>query len=173
MRFFMTILLTMTMFLTACQQQVPTTKKVKLFNSSGDQTGSAELIEDGDGVKIKLKAEGLSPGLHGIHIHEHPKCNGTDFKSAGNHLNPDGKQHGPMNPKGSHLGDLPNIRADDEGKVSTELKVSGATLKENKKSLLMKDGTSIIITAGKDDGISQPSGNSGKRIMCGKITAND
>ncbi|MDY0393157.1 superoxide dismutase family protein [Virgibacillus halophilus] len=172
MRFFTTFFI-MIVFLAACQHQSPTTKKVQLYNHSGDQVGSAELEEESNGVKIKLKAEGLSPGFHGIHIHEHPKCTGNDFKSAGNHLNPEKKQHGPMNPKGPHLGDLPNIHADDDGKVKEELMLSGATLKEGKKSLLLKDGTSLVITAGKDDGLSQPAGNSGKRIICGKIIADE
>lgn len=34
----------------------------------------------------------------------------------------------------------------------------------------MKDGTTLIITEQKDDGMSQPSGDSGARIACGEIT---
>jgi Cu-Zn family superoxide dismutase len=44
------------------------------------------------------------------------------------------------------------------------------TLRDGKKSLFTKLGTSIVITAQKDDGMTQPSGNSGKRIACGEIS---
>ncbi|MDY0405256.1 superoxide dismutase family protein [Virgibacillus sp. 179-BFC.A HS] len=173
MRFFMACFIVLLLFsAVACQSQSSVTnKKITLYNQSGDSVGTAELVEEPDGVKITVNAEGLSPGYHGIHIHEHPKCSGNHFQSAGNHLNPEGKKHGAMHPKGAHLGDLPNIEADSDGKAKAELKLAEATLKEGKKSLLKKEGTSLIITAGQDDGISQPSGNSGERIICGKITS--
>lgn len=152
----------------ACSNEV-SEKKVDMYNSSGDMVGTATLSEQSDGVNIKLKLEGLSPGFHGIHVHEYPKCDGPDFISAGNHLNPEGKEHGLMHPEGAHLGDLPNIKADSDGLVTDELILSEATLSEGKKSLLQGDGTSLIITSEKDDGVSQPGGDSGSRIICGKI----
>lgn len=36
--------------------------------------------------------------------------------------------------------------------------------------MLRQEGTSIVITDGKDDGMTQPAGNSGQRIACGEIT---
>lgn len=157
------------LFLFGCQANSETTREIEMYNGVGDMVGTATLTEHPDGVEIKLKVEGLSPGFHGIHIHELPKCEGPDFKSAGNHLNPDGKEHGLLHPKGPHLGDLPNIEADGSGQVDVELMVAEATLLEGKKSLLRDEGTSLIITEGKDDGMSQPSGNSGARLICGEI----
>lgn len=150
-------------------QDAETTRTVDMYNSSGDMIGTATFTETPDGVNIKLKVNGLTPGFHGIHIHEIPKCEGPDFTSAGNHLNPEGKKHGLMHPEGSHLGDLPNIEVDSNGAVDTELMLADATLLEGKKSILQGEGTSLIIKSEQDDGISQPNGNSGTRIVCGEL----
>ncbi|HEY4602216.1 MAG TPA: superoxide dismutase family protein [Cerasibacillus sp.] len=155
-------------FLTACSPSISSID-VDMYNASGDYMGKVMLSEGEEGVLIKLKVEGFTPGFHGIHIHEFPKCDGPDFKSAGNHLNPEGKKHGLLHPDGSHLGDLPNVEADGSGLIDTEVTLSGATLKEGKTSLLKGEGTSLIITEGEDDGMTQPSGESGARLVCGKI----
>lgn len=157
------------LLLAACQPNGETSMNVDMYNSAGDMIGTAKLTERPNGVKIKLKLEGLEPGFHGIHVHEFPKCKGPDFKSAGSHLNPEGNQHGLMHPKGAHLGDLPNIEAEG-GLVDAELMLPNATLLEGKNSLLKGKGSSLVIHKRMDDGVSQPSGDSGPRIACGKIT---
>ncbi|WP_047979656.1 superoxide dismutase family protein [Ornithinibacillus contaminans] len=155
--------------LVSCQSTAETTKTVDMYNTSGDMVGTARLLEQPDGVQIKLKLEGLTPGFHGVHVHEYAKCKAPDFKTAGNHLDPEGKEHGLMHPDGAHLGDLPNIEADAGGLVDAELMLPGATLKEGKMSLLRGEGTSLIVDETQDDGVSQPSGNTGARILCGEI----
>lgn len=160
------------MLTVSCQSNEVTTRTIDMFNSSGDMIGTAKLAESPDGVNVKLKLEGLPTGYHGIHVHEYPKCDMPDFISAGNHLNPEGKEHGLMHPEGPHLGDLPNIEADSGGLADAELVLVGATLMEGKKSLLRGKGTSLIIHEGQDDGVSQPGGDSGVRIACGKIAKN-
>src|SRR5699024_11971733 len=45
-------------------------------------------------------------------------------------------------------------------------------LLEGKKSILKEDGTSLIIHEGKDDGVTQPGGDAGPRIICGELKAN-
>lgn len=163
------LLISLFLILSACQGGIPHVKEIDMYNSSGDMIGTATLSDQEDGVQIELELKGLSPGFHGAHIHEYGKCEGPDFKSAGNHFNPDGKQHGLLHPEGPHIGDLPNVEADASGNVKAELIVKEATFKDGKKSLLMKDGTSLVITAGQDDGVSQPGGESGERIACGVI----
>lgn len=145
------------------------TRKIDMYNASGDMIGTAAFSESKDGVLIKLKMEGLKPGPHGIHVHELPKCTAPDFKSAGNHLNPEGKKHGLMNQEGAHLGDLPNVEADGSGKINTKLTLSDATMKDGKKSLLKGEGSSLVLTEKPDDGMTQPGGDSGKRIACGEL----
>ncbi|GAA0588431.1 superoxide dismutase [Cu-Zn] [Virgibacillus siamensis] len=170
MRFLIIFLL---LLLTACQPNGETNRTVNMYNQDGSMIGTAKLTERPDGVQVKLKLEGLEPGFHGIHVHEFAKCKTPDFKSAGNHLNPGGMEHGLMHPEGAHLGDLPNIEADSGGLSEAELMLPKATLLDGKNSLTEDDGTSLVITAGMDDGVSQPGGDSGPRIACGKITSND
>ncbi|WDT80215.1 MAG: superoxide dismutase family protein [Candidatus Manganitrophus sp.] len=54
-------------------------------------------------MKIAVSVSKLSPGQHGLHIHAVGKCEGPDFKSAGGHLNPEGKKHGLQSPEGPHI----------------------------------------------------------------------
>ncbi|MGP4061430.1 superoxide dismutase family protein [Halobacillus sp. H74] len=146
--------------------------ETSVYNSENDKIGTAVFTEQPEGVQVKLKIEGLEPGMHGVHIHEFPKCEAPDFKSAGNHFNPLAKEHGLMNSKGAHAGDMPNVEADASGMIDTELMLPEAKLKEDQMSLLRKEGTSIVIHSGPDDGMSQPSGDSGDRVACGIITLN-
>lgn len=166
------ILVFIIVLLSSCQSK-ESTRTIDMYNASGDMNGTATFIEEPDGVKIKLKVEGLTAGFHGIHVHENASCIGSDFKSAGNHFNPEGKKHGLMHPEGAHLGDLPNIEANSGGLVEAELVLDDATLLDGKNSILQGEGTSLVITEDKDDGISQPGGESGERILCGELTNNE
>lgn len=158
------------LLVSACTTQNRSILEIEMYNPEGDSLGTAKFTEQPDGVQVKVSVTGLEPGFHGIHVHEFPKCEGPDFKSAGNHFNPDSKLHGLMHPEGSHAGDLPNLEAGGDGKVDVELMLSGATLKDGKGSLLKGEGTSLIIHEAQDDGVSQPAGDAGARIACGKIT---
>jgi Cu-Zn family superoxide dismutase len=84
-----------------------------LRNPGGRVVGFAPFVEDRRGrVYVSVLARGISPGLHGIHVHEVGSCDGAidpPFTSAGAHFNPEGRQHGLSNPNGPHAGDLPNL----------------------------------------------------------------
>lgn len=141
-----------------------------LLNTKGEEIGKARLEEQAEGVTISLQAEGLSPGIHGIHIHETGVCTPPDFESAGAHLNPAGKEHGFENPKGFHAGDLPNIEVPEDGKVVTQITTEEVTLKKGEpNSLLDGDGSALVIHADPDDYKTDPAGNSGARIACAAI----
>lgn len=145
--------------------------KVNLTNTSGKKVGEATLTEAKNGVQIKLTAQGLSPGRHGFHIHEIGKCEVPDFKTAGAHFNPFKREHGFKNTKGPHAGDLPNLEVAPNGKVDTEIFASLVTLQEGKpNSLLDMDGSALVIHDKVDDYTTDPSGNSGDRIICGVVT---
>lgn len=163
------LLVILFLLVSACHPKEELTREVEMYNRSGDMIGTALLTEDPEGVKVTLEVEGLAPGFHGFHVHEHPSCKAPDFKSAGNHLNPDQNKHGLLHPEGAHLGDLPNVEADDQGKVDVELIIEDATLLKGKNSLLEDGGVSFIITEDPDDGMSQPGGNSGVRLICGEL----
>ncbi|WLR50407.1 superoxide dismutase family protein [Bacillus tianshenii] len=157
--------------LTACanKNQHPSSLEVELFNTDGDSAGTAKLQEKADGVKIELDVSGLESGWHGFHIHEEGTCEGPDFKSAGAHYNPEDMEHGLLNPKGPHAGDLPNVEANEDGEVKVDVMAPNVTLKEGKNSLLKEGGTALVIHENADDGMTQPAGDGGKRVLCGEI----
>ncbi|AUJ25898.1 MULTISPECIES: superoxide dismutase family protein [Virgibacillus] len=166
----MVMVISLLLIAVACQPKDEKTKEVEMYNSSGDMVGTASFHEQSDGVKVKVELEGLEPGFHGIHVHEYAKCEAPDFTSAGNHFNPTGAEHGLMHPEGNHLGDMPNIEADANGVINAELMMPETTLLDGKNSLIKGEGTSVIVTKNKDDGVSQPGGDSGERIICGTLT---
>ena len=59
-----------------------------IINVDGDEIGEVTLTENGKGLTIDIRAEGLKPGLHGTHIHEKGECTPPKFESAGGHFNP-------------------------------------------------------------------------------------
>lgn len=143
---------------------------VNLFNSSGKRIGMALLTQEAEGVKIKLQANQLPPGVHAFHIHETGACDTPDFKTAGGHYNPNNKEHGLKNPYGPHAGDMKNIMVKPDGTLNVEIINSMVTLQSGQpNSLLRAGGTSLMIHAQADDEISNPSGNAGNRIVCGSI----
>lgn len=144
--------------------------KVDLMDSDGDSIGTAELTDEDDGVQVKLNAKGVSEGAHGIHFHEVGKCEVPDFESAGGHFNPADTSHGLDHKEGPHAGDLPNLNVGEDGEVDEEFLAEDVTLKSGEEnSLLQEGGTALIIHAEADDGKTQPSGDSGDRIVCGVI----
>ncbi|MGI8315703.1 superoxide dismutase family protein [Halobacillus mangrovi] len=170
MRKWISFVLISSALLSGCTGDQRSPLDTSIYNQSNDKIGTASLTEKPEGVEVALKVEGLEPGVHAVHIHEFPKCEAPEFKSAGNHFNPKSKDHGLMNTEGAHAGDMQNIEADASGMVDVKLMLSEAKLKEGQMSLLRKEGTSIVITNGQDDGMTQPAGDSGDRIACGKIT---
>ncbi|XP_017474496.1 PREDICTED: copper chaperone for superoxide dismutase-like [Rhagoletis zephyria] len=127
------------------------------------------LTKDHPGVVVDGVVDGLTPGLHGLHVHEAGDIS-SGCESLGEHYNPRGSPHGGPDdtPDARHAGDLGNIRADDRGR---------ATFRFVDPVLAVWDiiGRSVAITANADDlgrgGNSQSriDGNAGARIACGII----
>ncbi|MCP8969811.1 superoxide dismutase family protein [Ectobacillus ponti] len=157
------------LLLAGCDEGAPKSIEVKMMNAAGDEVGTAEVSQQPAGMQIKINAKGFEPGPHGFHIHEVGTCKAPDFSSAGNHFNPEGKEHGLLNPKGAENGDLPNLVADEQGVIKAEILAPNASLNEGKSTIRRKNGAALIITADPDDGMSQPTGKSGKRLACGVI----
>ena len=145
---------------------------VALKNGAGQDAGTATFSPEKDGaVKLVLALKNVSTGNHGVHIHQNPACDAPDFKTAGPHFNPDGKQHGPKNPMGPHAGDLPkNVAVSVDGDKTTLL-LKGISMGTGAANDILAKGASIVVHEKEDDMKTDPSGNSGNRIACGVIAA--
>ncbi len=140
-----------------------------LRDPAGQVIGVARFTEDATGrLHVNVHAAGLTPGLHGIHLHAVGQCAPT-FAAAGGHHNPLGAQHGLDNPNGAHAGDLPNLFVNQAGVGRLTTVTDRATISAGPTSLFDADGSAVIIHAGPDDQVTDPTGNSGGRVACGVI----
>jgi superoxide dismutase, Cu-Zn family len=137
-----------------------------LARADGAWAGVVTISRRSDGVFLSLTADAPTAGTFGMHLHTVGKCQGPDFTSAGGHWNPGMKQHGRDNPMGAHGGDLPNVVAGADKKLTLEYKLPDIMF-EGEGGLLDTDGAALVIHEKPDDYLTDPSGNSGKRIICG------
>lgn len=140
-----------------------------VVGAKGETIGSITATGGPHGLvlNITLNKGALTPGIHGIHVHEHGDCSDTgQFQKSKGHVNPDKTEHGFLNPKGPHPSDLPNIFAYEDGSARAEFFVPGMSLSEGKASLADEDGSAIVIHANPDDHLSQPIGGAGARVAC-------
>ena len=137
----------------------------------GEAVGSAQFEQTDLGLIVKLKAEGVPPGEHGIHIHENPDVGPgkKDGKiqpgmAAGGHYDPmgTGKHLGPYGD--GHLGDLPRAYALEDGTIDAVLLAPRLTLEDVR-------GRSIIVHSGGDNYSYKPDpmGGGKSRMMGGVI----
>lgn len=162
----------------------------QLNDPKGAKVATAKFVFNPGYVTITIETTGtgqLSPGFHGVHIHSVGKCEANsaapnggapgDFLSAGGHFMPHG-QHG--------AGDLTSLQVRKDGGGLLETTTDGFT----KADLLAAPGTSIMIHAGADnfgnippdrynqvngtpgpDQTTMSTGDAGKRVACGVISA--
>ncbi|KAK1307259.1 Superoxide dismutase [Cu-Zn] 2 [Acorus calamus] len=134
-------------------------------------SGALHFFQDSDGfTHVKGKITGLSPGLHGFHIHSFgDTTNGCN--STGPHFNPLKKHHGAPSDEERHAGDLGNIYAGQDGVAEVCLKDLEIPL-SGPNSIL---GRAVVVHADPDDlgrgghELSKTTGNAGARIGCGII----
>ena len=148
-----------------------TVKKIqfKLEPKSGSTAeGLVTMTEQEGNITFKADLNGLSEGIHAIHIHEKADCSSEDGKSTGGHWNPTFENHGAWgSDTGFHRGDIGNFNVT-SGKGSieftTDLWCIGCD--DPVKNVM---GKAVIVHQGEDDLVSQPSGAAGARVSCAGI----
>lgn len=127
--------------------------------------GTVIFKEVKNGILLTAKINGLPQSTNkccgrffGFHIHEGTACSGNltdEFANAKSHLNPTNCPH-PF-----HIGDLPPL-IENNGYAYMRVLINKFKIKDI-------IGKVIIIHDSPDDFTTQPSGNSGIKIACGKI----
>ncbi|KAL9962742.1 hypothetical protein ACROYT_G031878 [Oculina patagonica] len=111
--------------------------------------------------------DGLTPGLHGLNIHELGDLS-QGCVSTGDHYNPRNCRHGAPEDSERHIGDLGNILADKNGRASFRLEDENVKVWD-------VIGRSLVVHHGEDDlgrgnnELSKITGNSGPGLTCGII----
>lgn len=128
-------------------------------------TGAARFYQTRWGVLVSVEASGLPEGtepcgerVFAFHIHSGGQCAGDGedpFAGALTHYNPDGCPHP------SHAGDLPPLFSN-HGRAFQVVLTDRFTVRE-------VIGRTVILHARPDDFTTQPSGNAGAKLACGRI----
>ena len=164
---------TAALLLAACQTMSPEPlmATAQLQPTKGNKTfGEATFEQVGDKVRVAVFVQGLKPGQeHGMHIHEVGDCSSGDGMSTKGHFNPHGKPHGHHASAERHAGDLPALKANQEGRANVQIDIDIITVAPGPASIV---GRGLIVHADPDDYKTQPTGNAGARIACGVIRAN-
>ncbi|HET6585308.1 MAG TPA: superoxide dismutase [Cu-Zn] SodC, partial [Nannocystaceae bacterium] len=140
-------------------------------NGVGREVGTVAITQTQYGVVFTPALEGLPPGLHGFHVHEKPDC-GPDVKDgkpgaalkAGAHLDPAKTGHHSTPWGDGHLGDLPGLYVDADGKAAYAVLAPRLKLSD-------VHGRSLMVHAGGDNHADHPAplGGGGARVACGVI----
>ncbi|EFG1183757.1 superoxide dismutase [Cu-Zn] SodC [Escherichia coli] len=127
----------------------------------GQSIGSVTITETDKGLEFSPDLKALPPGEHGFHIH----AKASAAESAGGHLDPQntGKHEGPEG--AGHLGDLPALVVNNDGKATD------AVIAPRLKSLDEVKDKALMVHVGGDNMSDQPKplGGGGERYACGVI----
>lgn len=147
--------------------------RATILGAEGTEIGWAKFEQGPTGLLIRMEigAGGLTPGWHGLHLHETGDCSDVGaFQLSGGHHGKEAGAHGLMNPDlGPEPGDLPNLWAAADGSAGYE----AFTMLTELVPALGGDGLSLIIHANEDDHRSQPIGGAGPRVACGVVTRSE
>jgi len=95
-------------------QLIPTTK------TQSTAKGTIYFTKTDKGIQVKGEITGLTPGEHGFHVHEYGVWN-EDGMASGGHFNPAKSEHASHDSPKRHVGDLGNVKADQDGKAVIDL----------------------------------------------------
>ena len=146
---------------------VGTKAVAEMMSPEGNAMGTVVMEQGPNGVLVSADITGLEPGPHGFHIHETGSCS-PDFAAAGDHFAPGGREHGYMNARGDHAGDMPNIYAASDGTAKADAFNDAITLPAGPDNSVMDADGSAIIIHEKGDTYGEDAG-AGGRVACGVI----
>jgi superoxide dismutase, Cu-Zn family len=138
----------------------------------GALVGTVTITESQYGLVFKPDLKGLTPGVHGFHVHQHPSCEPkekegkmTPALAAGGHFDPAMTNTHDLPWGNGHLGDLPPLYVEADGTVVQPV------LAPRLKFIDIFDH-SLMIHAGGDNHSDHPAalGGGGARMSCGVIT---
>ena len=155
----------------AAQADTGVTMNLVDENGVGKEIGKVTITESQYGVVLTPELTGLTPGMHGFHMHENPSCEPKEKDgkkvpalAAGGHNDPAGaKRHGAPWGDG-HQGDLPALSVDASGNANQPALAPRVKMAD-------LNGHSLMIHTGGDNYSDQPAplGGGGARIACGVI----
>lgn len=131
----------------------------------GEASGTVTFTKVDGGVRVEAEIKGLTPGMHGFHIHEFGDTSSPDAMSAGGHFNPGKTDHGAPGAGKHHVGDLGNIEANAKGTAKVDM-VDPTLGFYGPGSII---GRGLIVHEKADDLKTQPTGNAGGRVAAGVI----
>lgn len=144
------------------------TANLQALGASGVKgTVDFTMLSDGE-VRIDADITGLTPGKHGMHVHEWGDCSAADGMSAGGHFNPDMVEHGAPSGATHHPGDFGNLEADANGHAVYSVTIDAGTFSMTEGDKYNVLGRGVIVHEKVDD-YGQPTGNAGGRLACGVI----
>ncbi|EAL66712.1 superoxide dismutase [Dictyostelium discoideum AX4] len=141
---------------------------IKGLGVEGKVTLSQEC--EGSPIYINGTVSGLTPGQHGMHVHEFGDTSNGCI-SAGDHYNPLHREHGSPLDVERHIGDLGNIKALSNGVATISIRDTIMSLFGD----ISVMGRTMVIHSDRDDygrgnfPDSKTAGHSGKRVGCGII----
>lgn len=137
--------------------------------SDSKVSGTVTFTQENGQVTMVAEMEGLTEGIHAIHIHEKADCSSPDGTSTGGHWNPTAQPHGKWGAiEGYHKGDIGNFTVDASGRGYITFTTNEWCIGcgDESKDIL---GKAVIVHAGTDDFTTQPTGDAGGRISCAGI----
>jgi Cu-Zn family superoxide dismutase len=164
-----------------------TRAKAEISGGLNGITGVARLVEDGQGnVLVTVHVTGdpaiLTPGRHGVHIHEVGSCVPPGFGSAGGHFDP-GPAGDPRTVENHpfHMGDLENLVVNRNGVGRLVDVTTRVTLSPGDLTVFDANGSAIVIHLLEDQRSCQPLSpggdctgiSGGARLACGVIEPED
>ncbi|MDX1623790.1 MAG: superoxide dismutase family protein [Gemmatimonadota bacterium] len=154
----------------AAPEAAPDTLAVAFLDRDGAEVGDAVVEGTPNGVLIRVRLDGVPPGVHAFHVHETGLCE-PPFTSSGGHLAAEGSAHGFRSPGGPHAGDLPNVYVPESGKLRFDAFAGGLSRGGGGGglALLDEDGAALVLHAGADDYATDPAGAAGERIACAVV----